>query len=63
MLRVNEHGEVKHNNARPHHGIQRQNHKQLIDAFNNILSTMTHNQRAKVQAETEALWVLLNTSF
>lgn len=63
MLQINEQGEVKHSNTRPHFTVQKQSRKQLVEAFNNVLSTMTHTQRVKVQTETEALWIFINTSF
>lgn len=62
MLQVND-GTVVFKNPRPHHAIPKQTHRHLVAAFNKLLSTMTHTQRMKVQQETEALWILINTSF
>jgi hypothetical protein len=62
MLQVNG-NTVVYNNNKPHHAIPKQNHRQLVSSFNAILSAMSHTQRMKVEKETEALWVLINTSF
>lgn len=63
MLQVNIAGTVSHNIQKPHHAVKKQSHRQLVVAFNNILTAMHHEQRQKVEAEIETLWVLINTSF
>jgi hypothetical protein len=63
MLHTDLAGQVLFNNIKPHHAVTKANKRQLVDSFNKILSTMTHSQRQKVEKETEALWVLINTSF
>ena len=55
--------EVQFTNNKPHHSTPKQTQRELVRSFNTVLSTMTPTQRAKVQRETEALWILINTSF